>query len=380
MSTRKLAAVLLASAALTGCGFDGVHSLPMPGAVDGDDTYPVTIRLEDATNLVPKESCRSHDTVVGSVESVTLDDDLKAVVVCRIRDDVKLPANVHGAIKETSLLGERYVALDPPPGVRRRGELPRGAEIPASRTRVDPNVELVLGTLSIVLNGGGLGQLETITRELNTALGQSELKGTFRELRRFVGTLDAHRSDITATLDGLDELVGHVSSQRDVIAEALDAVPGGLRALNDNRPELMRTLRRLDDLAAVAVPLIQQTRDDSTADLKHLSVVLSELTEAGSDIALSLERLALFPFPSQTGGILRGDYGGVYFSFVLDVDTLEELLTSTTERTDAPSTPTAPSGTDKTEPPPGGITLPPLPGLSPDGSGNDLNNLLGLPS
>lgn len=374
----KVTALMLACSALAGCGFDGVHSLPLPGAVDGRDTYPVTIRLEDATNLVPKESCRSHDTVVGSVESVTLDENLDAVVVCRIRNDVTLPANAYGAIKETSLLGERYVALDPPPGVRRRGELPRGAEIPASETRVDPDVELVLGALSMVLNGGGLGQLETIMRELNTALSQSDARGTFRQLGDFVRTLDARKTDITAALDGLDDLAGHMSSQRQVIAQALDAVPGGLQALNDNRPQFMRALRKLDELSDVAVPLIQQTRASSTADLKHLSVILSELTKAGHDIALGLERLALFPFPNQTDGILRGDYGGAYFSFVLDIDTLEELLSPTMESADGSPETEASTGVDDA-PPLGGITLPPLPGLGPDdGSGTDLHGLLGV--
>jgi phospholipid/cholesterol/gamma-HCH transport system substrate-binding protein len=374
---KKIAYAVLACSMLAGCGFDGVQSLPLPGAIDGPDTYPVTLHLEDATNLVPKESCRSHDTVVGSVESVTLDDNLDAEVVCRIRDDVTLPANVQGAIKETSLLGERYVALDPPVGARRRGVLPRGAVIPASETRVDPNVELVLGTLSMVLNGGGLGQLETITRELNVAFSKADVKGTFRELRHLMGTLNAHRSDITTTLEGLDRLALRTSSQRHVIAQALDAAPGGLRALHGNRPELMRTLRRMDELSDVAVPLIQKTRANSTADLRHLAVILSQLSKAGHDIALSLERLALFPFPDQTDGIVRGDYGGAYFSFVLDVDTLEKLLSTTRQSTVLP--PAAKNNRGGSLSQPGDLTPPTLPGAGPsDGAVADRNSPLGV--
>lgn len=369
----KIAAVILACSLLTGCGFDGVHSLPLPGAVDGSDTYRVTLHLEDATNLVPKESCRSHDTVVGSVESVTLDEDLKAEVVCRIKDGVRLPANAQATIKETSLLGERYVALDPPLGVQRRGVLARGADIPASRTRVDPNVEMVLGTLSLVLNGGGLGQLETITRELNVAFSGADVRQSLRQLGAFMGTLDAHKTDITATLDGLDRLAGRVSSQRQVLAQALDAVPGGLQALDENRPELISTLRRLDELSDVAVPLIRRTRANSTADLQHLSVILTELTKAGHDIALMLERLAVFPFPNQTDGILRGDYGGAYFTFVLDIDTLAGLLSPSVGSAHGSATTGNPTQAEQA----GGISLPPLPGLSPTQAPvGDLNGLL----
>ena len=107
---------LLALALLTGCGYSGASSLPLPGAIGGKDTYAITVVLPDATNLVAKETCRSNDTVIGSVESVKLDKDLHARVVCRIKNSVKLPANVTASLSETSLLGERFVALDPPAG------------------------------------------------------------------------------------------------------------------------------------------------------------------------------------------------------------------------------------------------------------------------
>ena len=38
------------------------------------------------------------------------------------------------------------------------------------RTGQNPEVEEVLGALSLLLNGGGVGQLQTITRELNKTL------------------------------------------------------------------------------------------------------------------------------------------------------------------------------------------------------------------
>ena len=62
------------------------------------------------------------------------------------------------------------VELAPPAGEPARGRLGDGAVIPLARTNRNPQVEEVLGALSLLLNGGGVGELRGIVDELNTAL------------------------------------------------------------------------------------------------------------------------------------------------------------------------------------------------------------------
>ena len=51
---RAFTATLAVCAALTGCGFHGVYSLPLPGAVaNGAHTYTVGVQLADVLDLVP---------------------------------------------------------------------------------------------------------------------------------------------------------------------------------------------------------------------------------------------------------------------------------------------------------------------------------------
>ncbi len=326
MKPLSVAPLALVGALLAGCGYEGASSLPLPGAIGGKGTYAVTVVLEDATNLVPKETCRSNDTVIGSVESVELDKDLNARVVCRIKDSVRLPANAQATLSETSLLGERFIALDPPPGVDPVGTLEPGTTMPAATTRVDPNVEMVFGALSQVLNGGSLGSLETITRELNTALTGADLGGALGELDDVVASLNDHRSEITASLVALDRLAGRLARQRTVLAEALDSIPGGLAVLDRQRTRLVATLRKLSALSRVAVPLIDATRENTVADLRHLAPVLSQLTKAGDELALTLSRVATFPFPSTALSTIKGDFAGMYATFDIDVDFLNRLL------------------------------------------------------
>jgi len=346
---------LVAGVALTGCEYKGGDSLPLPGAIGGKDTYRVTMVFSDATNLVPKETCRTNDTVVGSVESVELDENLKARVTCRIKDSVSLPANVIASLRETSLLGERYVGLDPAPGTEPQGTLKPGAEVPEASTRADPNAEMVLGALSQLLNGGSLGSIQTISRELNAALSSSDFKATARQLRLVVGTLNDRRSDITATLDAMDKLAGRLAKQKKVLGQALDAVPGGLAVLDRQRPKLTRTLLTLGRLSRVAVPLIERSKANTVADLKHVAPVLTELFKQGDELAKALERIASFPFPSTFLDTVKGDYGGMYASIALDIDSLNALLAGGSQ----PPVP----GRTADEPSLPGLQLPGLPAL-----------------
>ncbi len=323
---QRLALLLTAAALLAGCGYEGASSLPLPGAVGGKGTYPVTIVFDDATNLVAKETCRSNDTVIGSVESVELDADLKARVVCRIKDTVTLPANAVATLSETSLLGERFVALGPAEGQEPSGQLIRGAVIPIASTRSDPNVEMVFGALSQVLNGGSLGSIETITRELNTALSGSDLGAGLDAIGKTVGTFNDHRTEIADSLVSIDRLAGQLARQRTVLADALDSIPGGLAVLDRQRTKLVATLTKLSDLSRTVVPLIAQTRANTKADLEHLAPILNQLSKAGGELALTLNRIATFPFPSNSLATIRGDFGGLYATFEFDVDYLNRLL------------------------------------------------------
>lgn len=363
----------------SGCSYHGAKSLPLPGAIGSNDSYQVSIVLADATNLTPKETCRSNDAVIGSVESVSLDKDLRARVVCLIRDDVRLPANAVGRLSQTSLLGERFLALDPPAGVAPRGSLPHDAVIRTSATRIDPDVETVLGALSTVLNGGSLGSLETVTRELNAALSGADTRGTLKSVNRVVASLDAHRDDINASLTSLDRLTTILARQRRVLAEALESVPDGLAVLERERTSLVSTLQKLSKLSDAATPLINATRENTVADLRHLAAVLAQLSKASDELALTLSRVTTFPFPSTVLSTVKGDFAGMYGTIDLDVDLLNRLLSG--------STGTSEPASRRSRVPDTSQTISPLSSLSPQlghpsrqGIDGLLNGVLGGPS
>ena len=94
------------------------------------------------------------------------------------RQSVDLPANAVATLEQTTLLGEKFVAIGPRrPTSRRRAARPRTATVidrPASEL---PSVEEVFGLLSQVLNGGDLGDLQTINVEVSQGACRPRVRG-----------------------------------------------------------------------------------------------------------------------------------------------------------------------------------------------------------
>ena len=143
---RRFKALLLlvaASVLLSGCDFD-VYELPLPGGTDvGDNPITVTVMFDDVLDLVPKSTVKVNDVSVGNVSDVQLDGYV-AEVTLELQDDVELPDDAIAQIRQTSLLGEKFVSLSPPPeggeqrAPRERRRDPARAQRPQPRGRGSP--------------------------------------------------------------------------------------------------------------------------------------------------------------------------------------------------------------------------------------------------
>src|SRR3546814_20653811 len=98
------------------------------------------------------------------------------------------------------------------------------AVIPVERTGRYPETEEVLASAATLLNGGGLGQVRTITRELNKAMGgrEGDLRSLIDNLDTLATTLDDQSGSTTAAMAGLDRLLGTFAEQGSSDAGALE--------------------------------------------------------------------------------------------------------------------------------------------------------------
>ena len=110
---KALIALLGAALMLSGCSFD-VYKLPLPGGVDVGSN-PITVKAEfrDVLDLVPDSTVKVNDVTVGKITDISLKG-YTAEVTMQLRNDTKLPDNAVATIQQTSLLGEKFVQLEPP--------------------------------------------------------------------------------------------------------------------------------------------------------------------------------------------------------------------------------------------------------------------------
>jgi phospholipid/cholesterol/gamma-HCH transport system substrate-binding protein len=317
-------AALLVALTLTGCGFKGVYSLPLPGAAGtGGDTYTVQVELADVLDLVPYSAVKVNGATVGHVRSVDIRD-RHAVVSCQINDTVKLPANAIAMVQQTSVLGEKFVELEPPQDLDPVGRLRDGDVIPLSRTDTDASVEEVLGALSMLLNGGGVGHLHTITHELSTALsGRTAVtRDLLDELGTFVAGLDKQKTQIISAMDGLDRLARTVRAQESSAVDAIEQMPQAVQILNDDRVQLTRMLVSLKHLSDVAGRVVDKSHADLVANLRNLQPTLRELAKVGEKIPDILSVLITYPTADSVENEYYGDYGNLALTIDMSAKSL----------------------------------------------------------
>lgn len=324
MSRTRTAVVgaVVGALALTGCS---VYDAPLPGGPDtGDEPIQVTARFRDVLDLVPQSTVKLDDVDVGKVTGVDLDGYV-AEVEMSLRRDVELPGNVAAQIRQTSLLGEKFVSLERPadPAAQALGD---GDVIGLDRTGRNPEVEEVFSALALLLNGGGVGQLRSITREVNAALGgrTEEIRSVLSQLEEFIGQLDDNKAAIIAAIENTNRLAKRARDQQATIEAALDDVPGALRSLDGQREDLVRLLEALTRLSDVGTDVIRRSKTATINSLESLGPVLEGLADAGDALPKALQVYLTYPFIDEAVGrdpqVARNLHMGDYTNLSIDLD------------------------------------------------------------
>lgn len=331
----------MGSVVLTGCEFNGLYDVGLPGGAANDgNAYRVTVEFRDVLDLVPQSAVKVNNVTVGAVEKVELVG-WHARVRLRVERSVKLPGNAIAGIRQTSMLGEKYVALSAPMDTAPTGSLRDGDRIPLSRSGRNPEIEEVLSALSALLNGGGVAQLKTITTELNKALEgrENRVKSLLGELDTFMGGLDGQRKEIVRALEGIDRLATRLANEKKTIATALDTMPDALKVLADQRRNLTAMLTSLSKLGTAGTKVVNASRADLVANLRNLQPILAQLNKAGSDLPNALELLTTYPFPRNVTDAIKGDY--VNLKITADLD-LASIYGNLADKPKKPGTPDKP--------------------------------------
>ena len=312
-----IALVLLVVAILptmSGCAWRGLNSLRLPGtAGGGPGAFIVSAQMPDVSNLQPNSPVEVNDVTIGTVTKIERQG-WHALVTMRLNGDVNLPANATAKIGTTSLLGSYHIELAPPKDQPPQGKLRDGSLIPLSHGGAYPNTEQTLAALSLVLNGGGVGQIQDITEAFSTAFRgrEQDLRSLIGQLDKFAAYLNDQKGDIIAATESLNNLVGKFAAEQPVLDRALATIPDALAVLNGDRDQLVEAADQLGKFSALTVDSVNKTKENLVKELQQVGPVLESLANAGPSLTRSLSLLLTFPFPNETfENFQRGDYANL---------------------------------------------------------------------
>lgn len=319
MPIRLLAVGACVVTTATGCAFQGINSLPLPGAVGrGSDAHVYHVEIANIATLESNSPVLMNDVVVGSVGAMRVKG-WHAEVDVSIEPGVVVPDNVVASVGQTSLLGSMHLALNPPVGQQPTGQLPSGSTIGLNESSTYPTTEQTLSSLSVVVNAGGLGQIGDVVHTFNTALSgrEGDLRDLLTQLDTFVGTLDQQRQSIVATIDALNRVASTFADRKDTIDQALQRIPRALEVLDRERPRLTTALTKLGQFSDTANRLVDDTQADLVANLTNLAPTIKALADVGPDLDAALAYATVFPFGQ---GVIDRGIRGDFINIFVTVD------------------------------------------------------------
>ncbi|WP_288047889.1 MlaD family protein, partial [Nocardia sp.] len=139
-------ALAVTAALVTSCSSDGIYSIPLPGGADvGDHPMTIEIQFDDVLDLVPQSSVKVEGVPVGRVEEISIGKDKwTASVRTLVNSSVDLPANARAEVRQSNLLGEKFIELSEPAADPDPNRLTNGSVIPVDHTRHATEIEQVL--------------------------------------------------------------------------------------------------------------------------------------------------------------------------------------------------------------------------------------------
>ncbi|HEX9834256.1 MAG TPA: MCE family protein [Mycobacterium sp.] len=324
-----LAALALVATVLSGCAWRGLNSLTLPGTEgSGAGAFEIQAQLPDVSTLQENSRVRVGDVDVGTVTKIERQG-WHALITLTVNGEVALPANAVATVGQTSLLGSSHVELAAPGGVPSEGRLHDGSLIPLASGGAYPNTEQTLAALSPLLNGGGLGQVQDITKALSTAFAgrEADLRSAIGQLDELMGRLNAQTGDIIAASESLNGLTGQFAANKPVLDNALRTIPDALAVLADQRTNLADALDAFGKFGALTADAVNQSKANLVAELKDLGPVLESLGDAGPALTRALSLLATMPWPKETlANWMRGDYANLTAVVDLTLSRIDSAL------------------------------------------------------
>jgi phospholipid/cholesterol/gamma-HCH transport system substrate-binding protein len=315
---RTIAIAVVGLVATAGCSLPGTKTGPLT----------ITATFTDIGDLVQNHAVQVADVRVGSVTKIELTSDFKAKITMSI-EDVRLPADAVAELRQTSLLGEKFIALracDPSPAHLDAGCEPTTAklgeknhsDIPVTRTTEAPELEFVADQAIRLLGGVVANDLATLvqTGSVGFAGRGAELRGLIDDLAVVSSGLADQTANIQTIIEGLDQATSALAADSTGLDQLLVNLSATTTVLAQNRQQLVDTLQALTRLVQaqndlVFDPYVKQV----DLQIKQVDAILGKVTEGRAEVALLIDWVNKFIYRVPLG--IPHQFAQVYAWFAL---------------------------------------------------------------
>jgi virulence factor Mce-like protein len=208
---------LVAVLVLAGCGFDP-SDYTMPGTGVSGPTYRLNVEFESVLSLPAGAAVRSGGTKVGSLRSIELAPEA-AVAHIDVDEKLALPVGTRAELRQTTVLGDIYLALLPPTDAAGDPVLGDGDTITLRDSDTGPQIEQILQRVATFVNGGSITRLQDAVAQLNEVLPSDD-----SELRDVAADAATDLADSSARIPDLDRIVSSTETLSARLAEMRDRI------------------------------------------------------------------------------------------------------------------------------------------------------------
>ncbi|MCW2660085.1 MAG: mammalian cell entry protein [Mycobacterium sp.] len=323
---------LVAALVLSSCGWRGISNVEIPGGPgSGGGSYTIYVQMPDTLAINGNSKVMVADVFVGSIKAINLKNWI-ATLTLGIDKNVKLPKNATAKVGQTSLLGSQHVELASPPNPSRE-PLKDGDTIPLKNSSAFPTTEQTLASLSLILRGGGIPNLEVLQNEVfNIFNGRgNQIRAFLGKLDTFTNQLNQQRDDITHAIDSTNRLLVYVGGRADVLDRVLTDVPPLIKHFADTKQLLINAVDSVGRLSQAADQYLSEARGPLHQDLQSLQCPLKELGRASPYLIGALKLILTQPYDIDTiPKLMRGDYQNISLTVDLTYSSIDNaFLTGT---------------------------------------------------
>lgn len=268
-------------------GAFNAQNLPLIGS---GDSYSAA--FTEAGGIRKDDDVRIAGVRVGKVTGIELDGSHVRVDFKINADDAAFGPQTGASIRMKTLLGQKYVALEP----KGTGQLAPDSEIPLARTVSSYDIVNAFADLTTTTERIDTKQLAGSLDVMATEFQDSpaHVKSALNGLSRLSKTIASRDEELRTLLARANGVSATVASRNDTTAKLIKDADLLLVELSARREAIHTLFTNTSDLAIQLTGLVKDNRAALKPALDQLTTVLAVLTKHEQDLDKTIERLAPF--------------------------------------------------------------------------------------